>query len=276
MSVTTRQEILDRLHAGKGAFIQYDGLLTGATTSSNSASGNHTLQVILNTIGSTLWSSLVGINLQSGISDPLRLTLFHNSSTRATTHILVRLYKLGTVDLTTSTSEFTHDSATFPVLRTVMGQASQPIELLPIILLTTATTTTPAVLSMNYTDQDGNSVTGTKTLTLPAAATAVGSCYMLPLEEGDSGVRDVTDIVVTTPAGAGAASIYGVEIIAFGSTISTSVSTNKDSLHRGFSLPSMTPAVPTSGTLTSLGAILQMGQSATTTASAMIQGFYDN
>lgn len=264
------------MHAGKGLMAQYDGLNVATTTLSTAGSGSHSLQISLNTIGSTQWSALVGTNLQDGITSPMRVILVQNTATRASSWIYARLYLIGTLNLTTTSSEFTHNAATFPILRTVMGQANQPIDLIPIMLVTTATTTTAAVFKMDYVDQDGNATTGTIDFTMPSTATNAGSGFVLPLEVGDSAVRDVTNINISTTASAGAASIYGMEIIDYASTVLTTSTTNKDAAFRGFNLANITPGVATSGTATSLACFLRSDTNTSSNVSATIMGFYDS
>src|ERR1041385_6928167 len=48
-----------------------------------------------------------------------------------------RFYQLGTLVCTSTGNQFTHDAATFPMTRTVMGQSAQPITLIPMVLVTT-------------------------------------------------------------------------------------------------------------------------------------------
>lgn len=81
--------------------------------------------------------------------------------------------------------------------------------------VTTATTTTAPVVSMNsYTDQDGNSGQAGPTVTFPAAATNLEVMVQLPLLAGDWGIRECTTINVATAAAAGAANFILTKEIA--------------------------------------------------------------
>ncbi len=70
------------------------------------------------------------------------------------------------------------------------------------------------------------------------------------LEEGDSAVQDVTKIDVQTAGSAGAATIWGMEILAIVNAITAS-SGFHDSLVGGLHLQDLKPAAATSGSLTS-------------------------
>jgi hypothetical protein len=183
----------------------------------------------------------------------------------STNLFLAWVYTIGTLNLAATGDQFTHDAATFPLLRTEFGEASKAITLLPAIYITTATTVTAAVFSMKtnaggtgYTDQDGNTTVANVLMTLPAAATAVQSSYLFRLNSGDSGVRDINQIDVDTAASAGAATIFGVEIIADicnypGQGGLSNVLVN------GLRLSELKPAVATSGTATAVLALVALG-----------------
>lgn len=86
--------------------------------------------------------------------------------------------------------------------------------------LTTATTTTAAVVRMNsYTDEAGNSGQDagltTGILTLPATATNVRWMGKLPLLAGDKAVQAVSTLNVSTAASAGVANVMLMRPIAY-------------------------------------------------------------
>jgi hypothetical protein len=76
--------------------------------------------------------------------------------------------------------------------------------------VTTATTTTAPVVSLNqYTNEGGTTGRAGATITFPAAATVVGSIIgPLPLQAGDLGIRSVeVGLNVATAASAGVVSV---------------------------------------------------------------------
>ena len=206
---------------------------------------------------------------------PLRILNASLVSNRIISGVLVNLYKIGTVNLTTGTGEFTHDAATFPVLKTKLGQANQPVNLIPVILFTTASSVTAPQLTMDYVDQDGNNVTGTKTWIAPAAATAVGSMYQLPIEDADQAIRDVTSINVTTPSSTGAATIYGMEIIGSIGLTQITIAGTRDFVHNGLTLRDIRAAIATSGTVERLFCMAMMNQNLTSQSNLTLRLLYD-
>jgi riboflavin transporter FmnP len=80
------------------------------------------------------------------------------------------------------------------------------VGVMPFLEITTATTTTPAQLSMNsYTNSAGTSGQAGGTVTLPAAATVVNTMIALPLAAGDVGIQACSTINVSVAAAAGVA-----------------------------------------------------------------------
>jgi len=274
MSVTNVAALQAKIQAGKQSNIVMPTIASGAVTAAAAASGGLAGGLHWNAIGTTLHSTLVGFTLQPGASVN-RLIGFTAMSNRAIGHSIVNLYQVGTLNLATSTSEFTHDAATFPIVRTKMGQASQPIALTPYIYITTATATTAAIMTFDYIDQDGNSVTGTISLTLPATTTAAGTLLRIPLEVGDSGVRDITNINITTPASAGAATIFLAEILETSGIFAAPHSGFRNSTVRSPSIPLLSPGVATSGTATVKSTARYFGASATTLSVLKLQTFMD-
>jgi hypothetical protein len=125
-------------------------------------------------------------------------------------------YKLELGQLTISGNVFAAGS-TMPT-RTIAGTSVQTASLMTVIEITTALTATTPVITITYTDQDGN--TGqTASVTLPTNA-ALGSTFLIypHLANGDTGVRAVTNI--STSAGtAGVLKVYGFIPVAYGSNI---------------------------------------------------------
>jgi hypothetical protein len=274
MSITNVADLQAKIQAGKQANIVFASIASGAVTAAAAASGSITGGLHWNAIGTTLHSTLVDFIEPTGAAAN-RVVGYTVQSTRVIGFHVVNLYQVGTLNLATSSGEFTHDSATFPILRTKMGQASQPIALTPYLYVTTATTTTAAILTIDYTNQDGGSVTGTIATTLPATATAIGTLIRLPLEIGDSGVRDITGINITTPASAGAATIYLAEIIDSSGAIVPHQAGFRNTTVRSPNIPLLTPGVATSGTATTRSTVRYFGSSGNTSSVVEMQTFMD-
>lgn len=198
-------------------------MLSQSTNATAAAANSGTISFtpFVNSIGSTLWSVLQDLPIQAGITSPLHVMDMCFVS-KVGTYMLARWYKMGTLNLTATGSQFTHDTATFPLLRTLMGASSQSVRLKPFVLVTTALTTTAAAFTVtSYKDQDGTTITGTKQFTFPSATTAIGSMYALRLEDynntgpvaASTSVTDITTINVDTSAATGACDIWGLEII---------------------------------------------------------------
>lgn len=260
MAIAGLKDVITNIAKGNCQSIPTVSGTSGTGTAAAAASGFFSLITNGNSIGATWPGTLPTLAGDLG-ANPAQSMFMVNSfgvvsgSSRLTW--LARFYKLGVLDLTLTGDKFTHDAATFPVLRTEMGQASQPIDLIPIIVLTTATlTTAPEFIlkkadgSAGYKNQSGTNVVGTLTHTLPAAATAVGSGFMLKLENGDSAVRDVMNIQVTTLGATGAADVWGMEYIAPMPSIQGSQAGLFDGVCGGLLMGDTKPAVATSGTAT--------------------------
>lgn len=275
MSLANLQDLYQKMDL-KSAIAQVITASPGASTSANAGAGNILYTPHFNTIGSTHWSSLISMPMPQGLTaSPLRLLNASLISNRIISGVLVNLYKIGTVNLTTGTGEFTHGAATFPILKTKLGQANQPVNLIPVILFTTASSGTAPQLTMDYVDQDGNNVTGTKTWVAPAAATAIGSMYHLPLEDADQAIRDVTSINVTTPSSTGAATIYGMEIIGSIGMTQITIAGTRDFVHNGLTLRDIRPGVATSGTVDRLFCFAMMNQNLTSQSNLTLRLLYD-
>lgn len=261
-SVTTRTDITQRIAKGYGFLQPYTTTSTSATSGA-AASGFFSETIQFNTVGLTFPGTLLGLQLPAGLSGSARpiLTL---CSVGGLPFYYGIIYLIGTVVLSSTGNQFTHDAATFPVLRTQFGAASQAVSLLPLIQITVATTVTaPAYIMRNsapsagYVNQDGASITGTKTFTMPAAATAVQSTYTMRLEDGDSAVQDVTQIDIQTAGSAGTASIYGLEVISSISSVSSPLSGYHDHLYGGLSFGDIGFALATAGTVTAYRVLMR-------------------
>lgn len=272
-STTALADIANLEAQGKGVRLFSVGISSGGTTAATSASGNMNQMLHYNSIGTTLYSALQDIPIQGGLtSSPLRLKNFEISANRGSATMLVRAYKIGTVNLATGT--FTHDAATFPINKTQMA-SSQALDLIPIIQITTAPATTAPAFTFTYTNQSDASIVGSTTNTLPSATAAVGSCYMMRLETGDNCIHDITAMSFSATGSAGAATIWGIE--PFGQAVNiTSASTGaKNCLLKGISIPNINPGTATSGTASTQLVPMSVGLNLTTNINIEIDLFED-
>jgi hypothetical protein len=268
MALTSRADIMNNLAAGKGYYSLNQTATTGAGTNANSTSGFISLKINFNTIGTTAPDTLVGIPTPDSTTQSLMVQSNVGFNTSRSGWI-GRLYVMGTQVLTATGDQFTHASTFTSLQRTIFGAASQAIEMFPLIYITTATTTTAAVLRLNtaaagagYTNQAGSNIVGTVDTTLPAAATAVDSMYLLSLTGNDSAIQDIIAIETRTAAATGAATIFGFEPIApFISLASIATPSVFDCIFAGTQMSDLEPATPNSGTVTSYLVAVSMSTS---------------
>ena len=276
MPITTLNSVLTKQASGNGAVIPIISATSSASTQAAAASGFTAFTITFNSIGTALPSTRASFPLPPGLSADAFVNLFvcNHSITSFRTAYLAWFYLIGTVDLANAAAVpydgFTHDAAWSGTLcRTVLGVANTPINMLPIIQLTTATATTAPSFQLKttagaagYVNQDGSSVIGTKTFTFPAAATVNGSAYLLKLEADDSAIEDITQISVTAKGTTGEATLWGVELLA-PAQLSSTYNVVCDTLVGGIRMNSLAPAVASTGTVTSrLGIVFFGGTSA--------------
>lgn len=261
--VATLDDILKQQARGKYVMRMGVTATTLAVSASGASSGFISVTMTGNSIGSTLPSTIADFPIPTGITGDLwSVASVDGFNTSLRGWMFARIYKVGTVNLTATGNQFTHDAATFPLLRTEFGVANKPQALWAVIQVTTALSVTAAALTMNYVNQDGNSVTGTRTFTFPAATTGQGSTYFLPLEQGDYAVRDVSAINVTTASTTGAATVWLMEQLApTYNAFSGAITADYLSGH-GLAVTNQTPAVATSGTATTNTVYALFGASA--------------
>jgi hypothetical protein len=117
-------------------------------------------------------------------------------------------YTLGT--LTVSGNSFSA-GVTMPT-KTVMGTSLQTATVEPMLVVTAALTATNPVVTITYTDQDGN--TGaTAVLTLPSN-TLINSAFRIApyLANGDTGIQAVTNISISTGT-VGSLAVMGLLVV---------------------------------------------------------------
>lgn len=250
---------MTNLAQGKG--FQAQARMAGSSVTLATSTSNYiTVNLYFNLVGSTIPTTLVGLQLPPSLPNELLLThitAFFNT-TGARGACLVRLYKVGTLNLAVTGDQFTHDAATFPITETKFTETLKPKNLIPILYVTTATTVTAPIITLKtaaggagYTDQDGNNVVGTRTFTFPAAATLAGSGYILRTEDEDSGVRNISAIQVNTAASAGAATIFLMENLGVLNAPSGGAGCTLDSMFGGLRMQDLKEAPSTAGTPTS-------------------------
>lgn len=281
MAISTIDNVLQKIGKGEGFSMINLQLSSGTTTTAAAAaSGFITTQLHFNGIGTARPSTLVGLPLPPVLPNSLNFVFGQaglNSSNRGM--YLAWIYKIGTLNLAATGNQFTHDAATFPILRTQFGVASQALTLIPILMITVATTTTAAILRLRnnsgpaagYNNQDGTGTIGTIDFTLPNVATTVDSGFILRLEDGDSGVQNITQIDITTAAAVGTADVWGAELICpFGEILPLPFT--MDAMTGGLSMADFAPGVATSGTATAYLVVVGIGSVTTITGLTFVQG----
>lgn len=273
MATNDRFDVFKNSAAGKGYFIPTVLSVGSTSTSAAAASGFHTVRLCFNSIGSTVPGTLVGIPLPPSLPSALHATSFFHTTSSAKSGYFCNIYKLGTLNLASTGDQFTHDAATYPVLRTIYGESNKPLTLIPLIYITTATATTAPIFRLRtnagaagYVDQDGNSTVGTISHTLPSTTTSAESAFILRLESGDSGIRDISAIEVTTAGTAGAADVYGLEIIGVYCNMNNAIPSVHDKLFGGMNYIDIAPAVATSGTADCKMGTIVMGNTSAATS----------
>lgn len=257
MSATSRTNILQDMAAGKAVYILSDSQATATVSTANAAAGHFSISISPWSFSSAALVDFPdSLPIPAGLPDSYFLgSIIGNAFTTRNTYF-ARIYLVGSLNLAATGDQFTHNAATYPLTRTIMGQATQPVAMIPLIRIKTALSATAAVIRLRtaaggagYVDQDGNNVVGTKTITMPSPTTAAESCYIFKLETGDTGVRDISAIEVTTASSTGTADVCLLEIIspALSLTISPCIT---DCLMNGF-MRRVNPAVATSGTVPS-------------------------
>lgn len=251
--LTDAATIQSLMARGKGAVIPFV-TNSSSITAVGAAGGYLNPNIAWNSVGTTLGSTYVGIPLPPG-TNPLRLVDY--TCWVSNGGWLVNLYHVGTLDLTATGDKLTRDSWTAPLSRNIMG-SSTPLNLVPIVVVRTPTATTAPVIRLRtaaggagYVNQDGNSVVGAKTITFPSATTTAGAVMVFRLEDGDSGVRDISAIEVVTAASAGNADVYLMEMIAVQGGEFAAGGSIHDKVFSGLELPDLRPAAPASGSVSS-------------------------
>lgn len=244
---------------GKGYAFPYIGTANANGTATNALGGGLNGAITGLAVGSTLPATIQGYPNTGATNVKMMTHVIGNSTISG--GWLVWLYLAGTLDLTATGDKFTAAAGiTFPLLRTNAFGASQNVVCRPLLHVTTALTTTAAVVTMKnagattgYKNQANATVVGTRSLTFPSATTAINTALTPFLEDTDSGVTAIQSINVGTAAATGACNVYLVEYIAPMNTYVLAKTMVHDSISRGLNLGPIAsnPAVATGGTVTS-------------------------
>ncbi len=282
MALSNFKDIQKRFAEGKGFYSPFLGAQTpgGVGFSDNQYEGRMSPRINMEYL-STYPSTLTELNRPGG-TVARWLTHVAGGFNKTSCGYLGFFYKIGTLVLSATGDQFTHDAATFPVLRSFYGEASQPVPLVPVLQVTTATTVTAARFrlqtaagSTGYKNQENSNVTGTYTMGFSTAARASGYCMILPLESNDSAVTDIVQIRIDTAASAGAATIWGFEAIAPIGSFDAKTWGWRDLVFGGVGIHSMNPAAATSGSATSYFGALSLWTDNDVITSGVIAGVKD-
>lgn len=280
-AISSLDEILLKM-ATKGFFLPHQSVSAPTMTTAAAASGFMNAYPMFAGIQSSVPGTLVSSPMPPTPDAPMLLTGFRGYVNASRPWMVGLWYRIGDLNLAATGDQFTHHSATFPLLRTKMGEASKPVNLIPFLVLSVATATTAPQFtiknggaSTGYVDQDGNTVVGTKVFTFPAAASVINSGFLMALEDTDRAIRDIQQINVGVAGSVGTAQIWGFEPLApLYNTAVGVLASSVDMLGESLTLLDTRPAVATSGTASSFFGMMLIGTIANSTAIyQMISGF---
>ncbi len=253
MAIATRDDIFKNIARGKGVLNL--GRTIGhsaSTTAAAAASGFLSVGINWNLQGTAVPSTPVTFGNPPATDELLLMQHGQYAGSGSRAGYLALIYRFGTLALNATGDQFTHDSTFTSLHRTRYGM-TEDVELVPIVYITTATTTSAPVFRLRtvaggagYTNQVSGAKVGTKTMTMPAAATTINSAFVIRLEDGDTSVRNISNIEVTNAGNAGAAIVVGAELLCPIQQFSGELG-YKDNLFGGLSLPDLMPAVPDAG-----------------------------
>lgn len=271
MSASTNfQDLINKGTAHLTHADQVSNTANGGVSAAAAASNSIIPCIMYNALGTTFsspFSTTQTLPITPGLTNA-RLINWHAGGSRVGVYTIAIAYNIGTLDLTSSTgNRLTHSAGTFPVTRTRMGSASQPVvfDFVMVQVTTTLATAAPVLTMASYVNQAGATISGTKTMTFPSVTTAFQSCFILEVEDGDSGVQDVTSVTLTSAASAGAATLWGIEIIDVINEVSITTNANRDTVRNGIACDYINPGAATSGTIASSLVLLTLGVSSTAT-----------
>lgn len=176
----------------------------------------------------------------TNVSPSTRVGLSFGAFTNTATTILLadRLVGVGALSLASATS-VTVSSAALTRYTTGVGVQAW-------LEVSTAGTTTAVVVNLSsYTNQAGTTGQVGPSITFPTVTPTIGAMMQLPLQAGDSGVRAVSTITVSTAGTAIVASLLLMKPIVYLSVPQTAIYNERDLM---LQLPAM-PVLPDGSTL---------------------------
>jgi hypothetical protein len=247
------------------------GTTTTATTAATATTGFFSFQLIGNSIGST-WPN----TLQSLSANGSPLVSLQSTNTVGRGGTIALIYKIGTLNFSTVGNGFTHDTATFPLLRDELNTLNQPQAYLPFLKITTAITGTAPIIRLQtsaggagFVDQDGANVIGTTSITVPISV--IGSCYFLPLNNATA-TQDIIQIRIDTAATTGVAEVYMYEEIAINQTIVAGAGVYDVIGGSGLNITTTVPAIATTGSVVSSLVYVNFSNAAVTQSIIELEG----
>lgn len=282
MALTTRQQLRQYM-AQYGAVVPYANQEGSGVISTPGLGVSCT--IFFGDEGTTLPGTLEGLTGMdssswswSGVSEKMISFLAMMNAETTGTIALGWLYKFGTVDLNGTGDKFTHDAATFPVRRTVMGVTAD-VPLLPIFYCTTAAngsgtayTLKTAAGGTGYFDEANNAVVGTRSTTISAINSQ--TTWVSALEVGDCSMLDLAAVQITAgTATAGALACFGFEPMFWTPGHHGRITGLTDVAFGQMGMQDFKPAAATSGTVTAYFVAVQKGTTPAQRGSGFFAGF---
>ena len=272
--VATTADILKQQAAGKYVVRTANIFPTPTGVAATATSGFMNFAFSGNTFGTTLPNTIQTIAGPTSVTSEWMAVNLLSARVAISKSGIGRIYKLGTCDFTALGEAFTHDAATFPLLRNEMGGTSIPQGFIPILQFT-GTAGTVAVQfqirntgsTAGYVNQAGTTVVGNKTFVFPTASMISGSMYFLPLNDGDSSCRDITNIFCTVNSINFFANIWLVEDLGIGQGLIAGAALTDNLYGSGLRATQCAPATATAGTATTS----LVGYSVNTTSGSTVQ-----
>jgi len=255
--VATTADILRQQAAGKYVMRSVVQSTTTNHTTATATCGFMNFQFTGNALGTTFPNTIQSINGPASVASEWMFLNMTSGSTIARHGGVGRIYRLGTCTFTALGEAFTPDAITLPLIRTEMGAASRPQSFIPIIQVTGTTGGTPVQFQIRnagstagYVNQAGTTVVGNKTFIFPTATTAINSTYFLPLNNGDSSCRSITNIACTVAGTNAFATIWLLEDLGIGQGLVAGAGLTEHLYGSGLRATQCAPAVATSGSAT--------------------------
>ena len=117
MTTASRFDLFTNTGKGNGFYIST--LMTGGNTitAGTSTSGLQTVRIHANTIGSSLPGTLVSVPKPAPSPKELYSMFYQAATTAGRGGFFCNIYRMGTLNMAATGDQFTHDSATFPLLK---------------------------------------------------------------------------------------------------------------------------------------------------------------